>query len=316
MINITVIIITHDEFFYGVSSSLFFFLSSDLCSHQNHKLIQKELRESNKIHTLAMNPLTQLGPPIPIPASPKAVKAKGKKRCSAKATENRKAKAWRKFLRNVQDKRRGAIDGRLENVQTRLLPAGGVLMPEVFADPERWLTSARRSSPQTREFYLEHPLRNKLLLLSEGPNVSNPEGVPGKGKGVFAACDLPADTRLCPYLGKRQSRPCSATEQCQYDLLMYKGCVACAREVLYDTGYLIVADEASLGHGIKAACPSPPNYGRYFNTLFDERADCEFNCVFEIVDDGCDAMFIHTSRAVKAGEELLIDYGGHFLQIE
>jgi hypothetical protein len=266
---------------------------------------------------LTMNPLTQLGPPIPIPASPKAVKAKGKKRCSLKAAENRKAKASQKFLRKVQDKRREEIAGRVENVQSRgMLPARGFLLPEVFVDPKRWLISARRSSPQTREFYQEHPLRNKLLLLSEGPNVSNPEGVPGKGKGVFAACDLPVDTRLCPYLGRRQSRPCSADEQCQYDLLMYKGCVVCARAVLYDTGYLIVSDEASLGHGVKAACPSPPNYGRYFNTLFGERDECEFNCVFEIVDDGCDAMFIHTSRAVKAGEELLLDYGGHFLQIE
>lgn len=189
----------------------------------------------------------------------------------------------------------------------------GVVGPQICLNIETKLTHSYHASPQTLDFYRDHGVVNKWLRVSEESNASNPDGKVGGGKGVFATCNIPDRTRICPYVGAQTCSPCDVDERCQYCLQLYKGCIVCARNTLLDIGYLAKGDtERSGGTLCTLAAPAPPNYGRYFNTLLGERDELEFNCMFEIVDDGYDAMFIHTTRDIVAGEELLIDYGNLF----
>ena len=85
--------------------------------------------------------------------------------------------------------------------------------------PEQLLAKDRRCSKVVREFYASHGESNRYLTVSEGANVSNPSGVKGGGKGVFARTDIPKGTLVCPYLGKLRAKHCPAVDLCQYDML-------------------------------------------------------------------------------------------------
>jgi hypothetical protein len=179
--------------------------------------------------------------------------------------------------------------------------------PMIIPNPKQLLYVNPDVSPQSMEFYAEHPLVNRFLEVSERSNVSNLEGVAGAGKGVFTKQDVKKGTRLAPYTGKHQRLPC--THDCQYDIQVSPDLVICAGKQRYDQGYLIAHDVSKIHSAITLPHPTPPNYGRYFNcALHDDVA----NCIIEHVDDGCDVLFFHASRDLVKGEELLVDYGDEF----
>ena len=169
------------------------------------------------------------------------------------------------------------------------------------------------------KFYAEHLEDNNYLELRQR-NVSNPEGKEGGGRGVFARCDIPAGTKLAPYVGKCMCKPCPPSLGCGYCLRVDNEYYLCARDELYDLGYFSQLDgEVWNGwQSIHTHRPCPPNYSRYFNSLtFEQQLDdnYDFNCVFEIDPFGHDVIFIETNKEVKKGEELLVDYGPHFVVV-
>lgn len=226
-------------------------------------------------------------------------------------------KAFLKYRSNVRSNRKKDLRGR----DAYSLMGGNVsLGPKISLLANRMLDGAPSVSKDLMEnFYSFHPRENHWLEVSERANVSNPRGVSNCGKGVFARCDIPKDTRVCPYVGRHVNRACPASENCQYDLRMADQCYICAREVLYDVGYLQTG--AQHGHEedvrdhtfIKDKRPCPPNFGRYFNTA-SGMLTC--NCLFEIAADGHDVMYIYSSRAIEQGEELLVDYGDLFTIVD
>jgi hypothetical protein len=188
--------------------------------------------------------------------------------------------------------------------------------PLIPINEERKLAKANQTSTETGEFYGKHAEENCWLEVSEGKNVSNPMGVKGGGKGVFAMVDIPAGTRICPYVGEVRSAPCSVEEGCNYDARVHAGFYICARSIEYDIGYFSQTDSTTWnGHkGVQVKRPCPPNFGRYVNSLTEEAlSDGQvYNCSLENSDDGHDVIFITTLEFVRAGEELLMDYGTDF----
>ena len=176
-------------------------------------------------------------------------------------------------------------------------------------EKDRLLTGAEDVSDEVMDFYYQNWGENQYLEVRETANVSNPTGTAGGGKGVFAKKLIPPGTRVCPYGGFHQRKPCPAEENCQYDLRMDEGLYVCGRNALYDVGYLMAAHQEKHLAFVTSKLKSPPNYGRYFNT---GSAGLANNCEFEIAGDGLDAMFLTTTRAVAKGEELLVDYGDWF----
>lgn len=222
-------------------------------------------------------------------------------------------KARKKWLAKVQLKRANDLRSRHSSSCGGGGPSAG---PKISVLKNSSLDGMSAVSGDLMEnFYFLHPRENCWLEVSEGPNVSNPHGVQNRGKGVFAKRDIPIGTRLCPYVGSYRNAPCPRSENCEYDLRVTQGFCICARESLYDIGYLQTGARDDSGKGlrdhsfIKMDLPSPPNYGRYFNTA---RGKSTTNCAFEIACDGHDVMYIYSTHAVAAGEELLVDYGDSF----
>lgn len=243
---------------------------------------------------------------------------KNTKRRSRTGAGHRKkthAKAWNKWKRNIQASRKDDLKFRHAHSAAGACngSSGASAGPKISIQAPRMLDGAPDVSQDLMDnFYHLHPGDNDWLEVSERANVSNPEGVSNRGKGVFAKQDIPSGTRLCPYVGYHRKKPCPSEEGCQYDLRMAAGFYVCARKWTHDIGYLQVCatSESARDHSfIKESLPCPPNYGRYFNTA-SGKLSC--NCRFEIAEDGHDVMYIYSSCAVRAGEELLVDYGDLF----
>ena len=247
-----------------------------------------------------------------IETKPQKKKATRRGKRGKGASAKNQEKQFQKYLRKVRFKRTG-------NRLTREHVGRTHVYPEIEvgrkADRQDY---TEECSPQALEFYQDHAGGNRFLEVSDRANASNPEGTSGGGKGVFARVDIPKDTRVCFYTGVGQSTACDASVSCGYCLHVAPGFYLCAREELYEYGYLIGclgADEARYHNGDAALLPGPcpPNYGRYVNTvskLLKKRPP--YNCAFELGDDGHDLMWITTCLAVAKGEELLIDYGSAF----
>mmetsp|Transcript_11967 Transcript_11967/g.22144 ORF Transcript_11967/g.22144 Transcript_11967/m.22144 type:complete len:290 (+) Transcript_11967:1926-2795(+) len=244
------------------------------------------------------------------PSAPSAPPAKKKRKRppSAGHVEKSRARSNAKLGKKACAHRKAAARER-GSAQHYLYGGGHTQGPFLSVEKDRILTGAPDVSDETMNFYYENWGDNQHLEVRESSNVSNPEGKPGGGKGVFAKKKIPAGTRVCPYVGTHQRKPCPAVEECQYDLRMDKDLYICGRDVLYDVGYLMAANQERHQAFIKSKLPCPPNYGRFLNTA---TAGSENNCQFELVGDGLDVMFISTTRDVVAGEELLVDYGEWF----
>ena len=244
-------------------------------------------------------------------SSAKGQKKKRPNRTSKAHRAKVQSKQRKKLIKNVRVKRKEELRERGPSVAYSNYGRGcAVSFPKISVMQERLLTGTTDVSEETMSFYRDHWYQNQYLEVSERPNVSNPGGESGRGKGVFAKKFIPAGTRVCPYLGRCQSGRCAPDVACQYDLQLERGFFLCAREKMYDIGYLQVTNQERDHSFITEDAPCPPNYGRYFNTA--SGADRVNNCSFEIAGDGLDAMFIETTYPVAAGEELLVDYGKKF----
>jgi hypothetical protein len=170
---------------------------------------------------------------------------------------------------------------------------------------------SQHASPLVVDFYSEHAGGLKYLEVRESANASNPEGLPGRGRGVFATRAIASGELLCPYVGKAQPSPCAASLDCGFCLRMAVGLFICARAVSYDIGYLMGDDVVTRMHCMSAQTACPPNYARYINTVM-HGVESDFNCMFAPCPDGLDSMLVYATRAISEGEELLIDYGDMF----
>ena len=244
---------------------------------------------------------------------------KARRRCSKGAKKNQQAKKLVKFTAKIRERR--ADDMRARGPDTSRPTAVG---PSIELNHSINLGHWKNCSPEIHQFYDSQSGENIYLRVSDEPNVSNPEGIANKGKGVFARRDISKDTRLCPYVGKARRAPCPPDKECQYCLKIDNMTYFCARETNFDIGYLMtylqdpeysMTGRINQGACVKAEVPTPPNFGKYFNTVSskDLLAGTSVNCKFDLVGDGFDVMFIVAARDITAGEELLIDYGDEFV---
>jgi len=173
----------------------------------------------------------------------------------------------------------------------------------------------------TNEYYAEYDFEKPLVEVRTSANVSNPEGKPDGGAGLFALRDIVDGTRICPYVGRMRSRPCPDDVHCEYDLRIDERVYVCAREVPYDVGYLLYqeTDRETGSHNAvresahrRDACPR--NFGRYINTLSEQQRGegRTFNAIFDASEDGHDVVWVTADRDISAGEEVLVDYGKDF----
>ena len=254
------------------------------------------------------------------------------------------ASAAKSYARQAKKRKEKATEMRIDQNAGRMIHSdfdeSGIVPKYGFGI---WGTAHKDNfSKHAMDFYEDNFLQNRWLVVSEGPNVSNLEGKPGGGFGVFAKKSIPAGTRLCPYVGHKiwPENVRHHPKDCQYDLRVDEQLYICAKDVPYDIGYLMVCQhiEDSLDisdwardrrwrghdlgwHGVKRTSPCPRNFGRYINSLprveEPEEAvaarEAALNCTFELSDDGHDCVFIETSRLVLEGEELLLDYGPEFV---
>ena len=228
-----------------------------------------------------------------------------KNRKSLGAKRNRQAKQHAKNVQAVRGKRNADLRDR----DATLHVLGGPVEPllqfkGLLGDPEV-------QCPEVTEFYRNSG--NYVRLSDDGEvNVSNPDGIPGGGRGVFADRDIPAFARLCPYIGKTQSERCAAEQDCHYCLQLSSDYVVCAREVPYDMGWMLCDADGKREDAVRAERAAEPNLGRYFNSVRDPESPEVFNSKFEATEDGRMVCFLVSTRAVKKGEELLVDYRERF----
>jgi hypothetical protein len=243
---------------------------------------------------------------------------KKKKKCRPQgkgAKQRHMKKQGKKLIKRV---RRWRIDlNRRRHVQSYR-----EITPRVSFGTQKKLCEPLDLCPTVMDFYIRHAGYNPWLEVSDRYNVSNPEGIEGGGKGVFALQDIPPHTLLCPYVGTPWICACKDNTRadhvefrdCQYDLRVHSEFYICAREDTHDTAYLNALDLENLmgGDGVISTYRTPPNFGRYFNTL-RKGQEGKFNCSFLPDADGFEVIFIWSGdEVVKRGEELLIDYGTEF----
>ena len=187
----------------------------------------------------------------------------------------------------------------------------------VNISPYLWEQPGYANSSQvnqdTKDWYRSMPYpSNQYLTVSAGVNHANPTGTNGH-KGVFAKCDIPVSTYICPYLGQVLRK---APADCEYTVQLDKMTFVDAREILYDSAYIMLRKKfrESSRH-----FKCPPNYGRYINTLnakvgwqynvLMERRNHYFNATLEADRDGTDTVWVYANRNIRKGEEILMDYG-------
>lgn len=195
------------------------------------------------------------------------------------------------------------------------------LYPKVSATWQTQLAKVEKlgGSTEIHQFYEDHCFHNVFLRVSEEPNVSNPTGRKNCGKGVFARTDIPRNALLCPYVGYGRNKPCRLdgdNNPCCYDLWVREGFYICARDVKFDSRYLMLTkptDERKAFDSVQAQERCPPNYGRYVNTLtkVQREAGMKFNARFQLDEEG-ENVHVISNRAIAEGEEIVAYYGNWF----
>ena len=253
-------------------------------------------------------PLLDVALPAPeretafVPSKPRS----SRNRKSAGAKKRRAEKQHKRWVDKITLERNRSMKDRCAQVHL----FGPVIAPSLQFR-EDLLSCNPDQSAQVTEFY--NSGANVSLRLSEDgePNVSNPSGTLGGGRGVFAAKDLPARTSLCPYLGHSRRTRCARDVACKYCLKVGPDSVICAREVLYDVGWLLARNAGKRALAVYDEGSCEPNYSRYFNSVPGGKAE-DFNVAFEGEEGGHLLCFLETTRAVSKGDELLVDYGAGF----
>lgn len=123
-------------------------------------------------------------------------------------------------------------------------------------------------------------------------------------RGVFARCLIPPHTKLAHYLGV----VCNASATGPYCLQVRdaENNLICldAQDSLYDVGYL-----RSLTPRQKRRYPSPPNFGRYINSLRpDQQKGVEYNALIQSDPTEGFAWFISGPSPIPEGAEILAPY--------
>ena len=236
-----------------------------------------------------------------------------KRRSSAGSIEKQNAKQTEKFMSRVSSLRTVEVRRRIGTSQGFNYQSIAPLVP---VNEHLKLAKAVNTSGQTDVFYTGNIEGNRWVEVREGKNLSNPLGAAGGGKGLFAKVDIPAGTRVCPYVGVARSCPCDAEVGCRYDVRVHADFYLCARDVMYDMGYLMQTDAETYNarNSIQVKRPCPVNFGRYVNSLTREQleAGLVYNCALENSDDGVDVLFVETLEFIPAGDELVMDYGADF----
>ena len=156
------------------------------------------------------------------------------------------------------------------------------------------------------DFYHRCGIVNPYVEVRSGLNIANPLGDKPEQQGLFSLQDLEPGLRFCLYSGEvYTSRPSWGA----YILEIAKDFYIDAERDTRDIGYLWpLGSQAYLAR-------VPHNHGRYINTVYpsDHAAGWRFNCEFVVDESGLDVVWVQTTRAVAAGEELLADYGKLYL---
>ena len=154
-----------------------------------------------------------------------------------------------------------------------------------------------------KAFYLEHGAINKYVEVRSDYNIAKKLG-DNSEKGVFTLQDIPAGTKICPYVGEVYTKQPS---EGKFVMEVSADLYVDAEHDPYDCGYLYFLD-ADAADGLR----NPPNYGRYINTIYSEdelTGEYFFNCVFEGDSSGLSVVWVVAAIDIPAGVELLVDYG-------
>ena len=158
-------------------------------------------------------------------------------------------------------------------------------------------------SEEVKAFYLEHGAINRYVEVRSDYNIANKLG-DNSEKGVFALQDIPAETKICPYVGEVYTQqPSKGKFVMEVSADLYVD----AEHDPYDCGYLYFLD-ADAADGLR----NPPNYDRYINTIYPEdelTGEYSFNCDFEGDSSGLSVVWVVAAIDIPAGVELLVDYG-------
>ena len=188
--------------------------------------------------------------------------------------------------------------------------------------PRQLLCKPDGCPKEVRDFYVNQPMCNQYVEVTEGCNVSNPFGEKGKGKGVRAIRDIPMGIWICPYLAEFRRARCPSVAGCVYDMKLGRDTYLCAANQKYDLGYFYgnstgeheYSDRGFRKNAILEESPCPPNYARYVNSLTAAQleAGMTFNCRFVTPVETEIEVFVEATRDIAKGEELLCEYGDEF----
>jgi hypothetical protein len=245
---------------------------------------------------------------------------KPKKRRNRRS-KNSKAKTQAKGRKEMAGRAKHCRGEQMRESSMGYTPRRRNLYPKVSAT---WLTQLAKvedlgGSTQIHQFYEDHCIDNEYLRVSEEANVSNPTGREWYGKGVFARKNIPKDVLLCPYVGYGRDKPCPRDKddkRCCYDMRVRDGFYICAKDVRFDSRYLMLvkpSDERKPYDSVQCKRPCPPNYGRYVNTLTREQLKDgkTFNARFQL-DQKEENVLLVATRKISEGEEILAYYGDNF----
>ena len=157
--------------------------------------------------------------------------------------------------------------------------------------------------PDVKEFYIEQGTLNRNIEVSSRANIADKDGS-RKQHGVFSRRLIPAGSRICPYVGEVYHR---CPTKGRYVMRIHEELYIDAEYDLFDVGYLYFQDQDSVN-----CLASPPNYGRYINTIYPDdmkHSTYHFNCAFIADESGLDVVWVEALEDIPQGTELLVDYG-------
>ena len=180
----------------------------------------------------------------------------------------------------------------------------------------------------TLNWYRERCGVNEYLEVRRSKNIANPLGISDGQAGVFAKQDIYPKAWLCPYVGilkgkvpgepAHRHNPPKGYQSCyKIEAEMNGRVTADAKDLLYDVGYV----STRIPEVDKLPCP--PNFARCINSISVDnvsringysldrgRYDRRFNVNLEFDPCGRMEVWVKSTRYIRAGEEILVDYGG------
>lgn len=216
--------------------------------------------------------------------------------------QNKRARQLVNYHEEIVKRRTKEMDRRDTKVFTK------PLTPILHETYSKYSPNTNKVSECTKQFYSEHLGMNKYVEVRGGKSIANPRGT-NKQRSVWAKMDIPKDTYICPYVGEVSNiyKP-----RDRYVASVFEDIYISARNVMYDVGYMLYME-----HGINSEIACVENFGRYINTINKHNRQqsemYEYNCIFEMEDDGYDEMWVKAKKLIPANTELIVDYGKDFV---